>query len=76
MLIEAYGYDSKNPHKLAYTLPRDDIANLVGTTYESVIRNLGKLDELKLIQLDNKSIIVPDENAIRKFIAKATIKSL
>ena len=58
MLIDSYGYDQTNMKKLQYTLPRSDMANFAGTTYESVIRNLGKLEELKLITLDNKNIII------------------
>ena len=75
MLIEAYGYDPINPQKLQYVLSRSDIANFAGTTYESVIRNLGKLEELKLIKLDNKSIIVPNEEALSEFVSASTQKA-
>ncbi len=75
MLIEAYGYDSENPKKLHYTLSRSDMANLAGTTYETTIRNLSKLEELKLIILDNKSIIIPNDKALHKFISSANLKA-
>lgn len=75
MLIDAYGYDLKDPKKLQYVLSRSDIASFAGTTYESVIRNLGKLEELKLIKLDNKSIIVPSEEALLEFVSTSTSAS-
>jgi CRP/FNR family transcriptional regulator len=72
MLIDVYGYSEKDPKKLEYMLARKDIASFAGTTYESVIRNLANLDELELIKIDNKNIIVPNEDALRKFISKST----
>jgi CRP-like cAMP-binding protein len=76
MLIDCFGIETKPPYKLKFTLSRDDIASYAATTYESVIRNLGKLDELNLIKLDNKSIIISDENALRKFIIDSAKKIL
>lgn len=72
MLIDAYGFSNKDPKKLEYMLSRKDIASFAGTTYESVIRNLNNLEELKLIKIDKKNIIVPNEDALRKFISKST----
>lgn len=68
MLIDAFGYDEKIPKKLLYTLPRSDIASFAGTTYESVIRNLAKLEEMKFIQLDKKTIHVLSERNLRKLV--------
>lgn len=75
MLIDAYGYDPKKPQKLQYVLSRADMANFAGTTYESVIRNLGKLEELKLLKLDNKAIVVPSEEALSKFISTSVLRT-
>lgn len=72
MLIDAYGYDDVLPKKLNFTLPRSDMASFAGTTYESVIRNLAKLEEMKLIKLDNKSIHVLKEKELRKLITLST----
>lgn len=72
MLIDAYGFSSKDPKKLEYMLSRKDIASFAGTTYESVIRNLNNLEELKLIKIDKKNLIIPSEDALRKFITKST----
>lgn len=68
MLIDAFGYDEKNPKKLLYTLSRSDIASFAGTTYESVIRNLAKLEEMKIIQLDKKMIHILSERNLRKLV--------
>lgn len=70
MLIDAYGYDYEEPKKLSYTLSRTDMANFAGTTYETVIRNLTKLENLKLIRIENKQIYVLKENELRKIISK------
>ncbi len=66
MLIDAFGYNPKEKHKLNYTLSRKDIANIAGTTYESVIRNLTQLENKKLINMDGKSFIISNESILRK----------
>lgn len=68
MLIDAFGYDEKTPKKLLYTLSRSDMASFAGTTYESVIRNLAKLEEMKIIQLEKKMIHVLSERNLRKLV--------
>lgn len=70
MLIDAYGYNENEQKKLSYTLSRTDMANFAGTTYETVIRNLTKLEELKLIRIEKKQIYVLKENELRKFVSK------
>lgn len=66
MLIDAFGYNPKEKHKLNYTLSRKDIANIAGTTYESVIRNLTQLETKKIIKIDGKNFIIPNESNLRK----------
>ncbi len=66
MLIDALGYDPEEPLRLNYTLSRKDIANIAGTTYESVIRNLTQLENKKLIKMDGKSFIISNEAELRK----------
>lgn len=68
MLIDSFGYDEEIPKKLQHTLSRSDIASFAGTSYESVIRNLSKLEDQKLIKLDNKSILILKEKELRKMI--------
>lgn len=55
-VIEAFGFDKVDKTKLRFTLSRKDIANIAGTTYETVIRVLSELDRLGVIELDGKSI--------------------
>jgi len=55
-IIEVFGYDKVDKKRLSFTLLRKDIANIAGTTYETVIRVLSELDKQKLIELDGKSI--------------------
>lgn len=66
MLIDAFGYDVKEKLRLNYTLSRKDIANIAGTTYESVIRNLTQLENKKIIKMDGKNFIITDETNLRK----------
>lgn len=68
MLIDAFGFDSKAFKKLNYTLAKKDMANMAVTTYESVVRNLAKLEKMKIIKLTNKEIYVLDEGALRKMV--------
>ncbi len=66
MLIDSYGYDETVKNQLSFSLPRTDIANMAGTSYESVIRTLAKLEDMKLIRLDRKNILILKEGALRK----------
>lgn len=66
MLIDVFGFDEDVRQKLHYTLSRSDMASFAGTTYESVIRNLAKLEDMKLIKLENKNIHVLKEKELRK----------
>lgn len=68
MLIDAFGFDEKLPRKLHYTLPRIDMASFAGTSYESVIRNLAKLEEMKIIKLDRKEIHVLNQKKLRELV--------
>ena len=70
MLVDAFGYDMDDSKKLNFTLPRADMASFAGTTYESVIRSLAKLEEMKIIQLENKSLYLLKEKELRKLITK------
>lgn len=70
MLIDIYGYDSEKSRRLAFMLSRSDIANFAGTVYESVVRNLAKLEEMGLIRIEGKNILILKEKELRKFISK------
>lgn len=64
-LIDSFGYSAKNAKLLSYTLSRTDIANMAGTTYETIIRTLSNFEDLKLIELVGKEIIIKNESKLR-----------
>lgn len=66
LLIDSYGYNEEIKGCLQFTLPRSDMANMAGTSYESVIRTLSKLEDMKLIRLEKKNIIILKESGLRK----------
>lgn len=61
---EAFGTDKKGC--LNYTIRRQEIASMSGTTYESVVRSLAELKKLKLIDTDKKSIIIKNLTVLEK----------
>lgn len=66
MLADTYGFSKEKPNQLNFLLHRSDIANMAGTTYESVIRNLAKLEEMKIISLDSKNISILKRKELQK----------
>jgi len=67
-LIDCFGYSTKITKLLSYTLSRKDMANMAGTTYETIIRTLGSFEDLKLIKLEGKGIIIKNENKLRAYV--------
>lgn len=51
---------------IAITLPREDIANIVGTATETVIRLLSEFKSDKLIELDGKKIKILEKAKLEK----------
>jgi CRP/FNR family transcriptional regulator len=51
---------------IAITLPREDIANIVGTATETVIRLLSEFKSDKLIELDGKKIRILEKAKLEK----------
>lgn len=51
---------------IAITLPREDIANIVGTATETVIRLLSEFKSDKLIELDGKKIRILEKSKLEK----------
>lgn len=66
--LEAFGYSEKNRKLLACTLSRKDYASIAGTAYETVVRTLGELERAKLIRMENKTIVILDEPALRRML--------
>ena len=68
-LVRTFGYENKTSKQLSFTLSRKDIAILVNTTYESVIRTLSVFEKEKLIQCVGKNIVILNENKLRAIMA-------
>jgi CRP-like cAMP-binding protein len=72
MNYETFGLESENGTKLSYTISRQDIANHAGLTYETVIRELGQLNEMGIIKISGKALHVLQPDLLK---AIATGKS-
>lgn len=68
-LVDSFGYTNKDHTLLSFTLSRKDIANMAGTTYETVIRTLSAFEKLNLIELRGKEIAIKNEPKLRLFVA-------
>ncbi|MDP2385744.1 MAG: Crp/Fnr family transcriptional regulator [Bacteroidota bacterium] len=74
-LIDCFGYADKNSNLLSYTLSRADIANMAGTTYETIIRTLANFEKLKLIELVGKEIAIKNVTKLQEIVTdKISIK--
>ncbi|HNA39863.1 MAG TPA: helix-turn-helix domain-containing protein [Chitinophagales bacterium] len=63
-LKETYGIDAENNINVA--LSREEIANLVGTATETVIRLLSEFNKDHIIELAGKRIKILDKNKLVK----------
>ena len=63
ILRKKYGLDTRSG-KLNIQITREDLANMAGTTRETATRSLYKLQELGMIRLSGKSIIITDEKKL------------
>jgi len=64
MLKNTFGEDAEG--YLQIILTREDLANIVGTATESVIRLLSEFKSDNLIELSNKKIKIINKNALKK----------
>lgn len=64
MLKETYGMEGGGSELIDITLTREDLANIVGTATETVIRLLSEFKNDGLIELENKKIKVLDQDAL------------
>lgn len=55
-IINSFGFDKQDETMLDFTPTRKDIANLAGTTYETVIRVLAEFEKTGVIRLEGKSV--------------------
>lgn len=73
-LIDCFGFANKNSNLLSFTLSRADIANMVGTTYETVIRTLANFEKLNLIELVGKEIAIKNITKLKEIATDKNIR--
>lgn len=71
-LHATFNEGNKDDEVIHITLPREDIANIVGTATETVIRLLSEFKSDKLIELDGKRIKLVNKEKLDK-ISHATV---
>lgn len=69
-LARSFGFDRADKTKLEFTLSRKDFANMVGTTYESIIRTLTQFQKKKLIRTQGKNIFIDQLSKLEQIISK------
>jgi CRP-like cAMP-binding protein len=65
---DVFGYSESKTGKLKFTPSRKDIGNLVGTTYETVIRSITELQDEGLIATEGKEIIIKSEKGLKELV--------
>ncbi|WP_245994950.1 Crp/Fnr family transcriptional regulator [Mangrovibacterium diazotrophicum] len=66
LLLLKESFDLDNSNTLQISLTREELANIVGTATESVIRLLSEFKQDKLIELQGRKIKLLDVNALTK----------
>ncbi len=59
-------FNDQDVSLISVTLPREDIANIVGTATETVIRLLSEFKSDKIIDMEGKKIRIINKNALEK----------
>jgi CRP-like cAMP-binding protein len=65
-LANSYGVEGTGSQKINLALSREEIAGMVGTATESVIRLLSEFKKDGLIELDGKKILLKDKKALAR----------
>ena len=65
-LGNSYGVEGGDSQRIDLILSREEIAGIVGTATESVIRLLSEFKKDKLIDLDGKKIIIKDKRGLAR----------
>lgn len=65
-LSDSYGVEGEKNNKIDIVLTREEIAGLVGTATETVIRLLSEFRKDSLIQFEGKKIIILDKKGIAR----------
>jgi CRP/FNR family transcriptional regulator len=66
MLNDTYGMDATENGKVAINLTREDLANIVGTATETLIRLLHDLKDENLIETEGRKITILDTKKLAK----------
>jgi len=61
-------YRENSSDKFTIAISREDLANIVGTATESLIRTLSDFKEEKLIEIKGSNITISDSNKLEKYI--------
>ncbi len=64
---EDYGVKVEGKIKLDIRLSRDEIASIIGSAHETVIRLISEFKEEGILELDGKTILVQDMKKLREF---------
>ncbi|OOM16103.1 Crp/Fnr family transcriptional regulator [Clostridium saccharobutylicum] len=68
-LMEKYGENIENSISVKLQLSREDMANYIGVTRETISRKLKKFEDEKLIKIvGTKNIIILDEEGLKDYI--------
>lgn len=65
-LSESYGVEGESSQKIDIILTREEIAAIVGTATETVIRLLSEFKKDKLVRFEGKKIVVLDKQALAR----------
>ncbi len=66
---EKYGVSKEQDIEIKLLINREEMANYVGVTRETISRKLSKFEDLDIIKLvGNKVIIIKNEDALKEFI--------
>lgn len=65
-LASSYGLEGREHQQIDLVLSREEIANLIGTATESVIRLLSEFKKDKLIEFKGKKIVILDKEGLVK----------
>ncbi len=70
LVVNAFGFKHEDATLLGFTPSRKDLASLAGTTYETVIRALSKLEQSKIIHLEAKEIRILNIHGLKELCQK------
>ena len=66
---EKYGVNKEEYIEIKLPINREEMANYVGVTRETISRKLSKFEDLEIIKLvGNKVIIIKDKDALKEYI--------